>query len=148
MKWYFENITRQQELKRILSSWKGTPYRHGCGVKGAGADCTYFLLRVLEELGFGPFKIPSYPRDWNLHNADEELLKGFLKYLPCKEVKIEDPMNGDIILFFFGKMCSHAGFYFGDLIHHCVNRSGVIETAWAGDPMWTKRKRYMMRLTG
>lgn len=146
MKYYFGYAARQQKLKRILDSWLGTPYKHWCGIKGLGADCTHFLFRVLEEFEFGPFKVPMYPKDWNLHHKDEALLKTLLLLLPCEETGVKNLRNGDIVLFFFGKMCSHSGFYFENYIYHCVTDIGVIKTVWGGDPMWTRRAKYSISI--
>ena len=147
MNYFFDKTENQEQLKKILQEWMGTPWRHWCGVKFLGTDCIHFIIRVLEELNFGPFKITPYPKDWNLHHSGEDLLKELKKQLNCIEVDVNNPMNGDIILFFFGKMSSHAGFYMDDHIFQSVTNIGVIRTHWL-DQMWYKRKRHALRILG
>lgn len=145
MNYFFNPKEKQDQLEKILYEWKGTPWRHWCGVKHLGTDCIHFLVRVLEELDFGPFTIPIYPRDWNLHHSGEDLLEHIKTQLNCIEVDMATPINGDIILFWFGKMSSHVGFYFDEHLFQAVTNIGVIRTHWM-DQMWHKRKRYALRI--
>lgn len=145
MNYFFDSKENQGRLEKILYEWIGTPWRHWSGVKNLGTDCIHFAVRVLEELGFDSFTIPNYPRDWNLHNSNEDLLDNIKKQLNCIEVNVNIPMNGDIVLFYFGKMSSHVGFYFNDHIFQAVTNIGVIRTHWM-DQMWYKRKRYALRI--
>lgn len=145
MNYFFDSKENQSRLEKILYEWIGTPWRHWCGVKSLGVDCIHFVARVLEEMNFDPFIIHSYPRDFNLHHSGEALLEEFEKQLNCIRVDVNIPMNGDIILFWFGKMSSHAGFYFNEHVFQSVTNIGVIRTHWM-DQMWYKRKRYALRI--
>jgi len=144
--YYFESIQKQYELKQILDSWIGTPYRHWCGVKGQGADCIHFVARVFEEIGIKEkFKIERYAPDWHLHNTNEKLLNGIFEQLKVEDVGYENPISGDVILFHFGKASSHAAVYFDGYIYQAINGIGVQKINW-NDNMWTKRRRFGLRL--
>ena len=148
----FGNVAKQEALKTALDGWMGTPYRHWAGVKGEGCDCIHFIVRVFEELGLGPFKIQRYEADWHIHNSEELLLEGLRKQLndaPLKtqefSAKDTEPMNGDIVLYRFGRTASHSAIYYDDHVYQSVNGMGVIRLRWL-DKQWHKRKFIIMRL--
>jgi len=152
MKYFFKDIENQKKLKRILKEWEGTPYRHWSGVKQGGCDCIHFVVKVLEEFGFGPFKIQKYPRDWHLHRDEERLLNGIRIALNGKVEEYKErkdalviPINGDIILYQFGKVISHAGIYFDNHVYQSLNNIGIQKRKWA-DKTWYKRMKYIHRL--
>lgn len=147
MKYYFEDKGKQEELSIILSEWMGTPYRHWAGVKGEGCDCIHLIVRVLEEFGFGPFKVPRYDKDWHIHNNEELLLDGFRKSsLRFDELSPSvEPMNGDVVLYKFGRVNSHSVIYFMDHVYQSINGIGVERRHWM-DRMWHKRKRKIVRI--
>lgn len=97
---------------REAMSWIGTPYHHAAGVKGAGVDCAFFLIRVFQACGLAPYDLDPrpYPRDWHLHQDGERYLGWIERY--CHQVIEARP--GDIALFKFGRCVSH----------------GAIVTAW------------------
>ncbi len=147
MKYYFEDPERQAQLKTELDEWMGTPYRHWAGVKGEGCDCIHFVARVFEGLGFGPFKIERYPRDWHLHNFEELLMKGLRRELKnVEELPLDtEPMNGDVVLYRFGKTSSHSAIFFDNHVYQALTGMGVERRHWA-DKQWFRRKTMMMRL--
>lgn len=134
------------ELEKVLTSWLGTPHRHGCGVKSGGVDCTLFICRVLEETGFAdkPYKLPPYSVDWFRHSGEERLLNWMVASIPHE--KIDRPEDGAIILFNFGRKISHSAFYYQDHLYHSLNKSGVICSAFKGCA-WSNRNRmaYILR---
>ena len=124
---YFESLEKQKQLKRILDEWLGTPFRHRCGVKGLGCDCIHFVARVFEELGYLVWRkdlIPNYPKDWHIHNTREILIEEILK-AGGKRVQLSDLINGDVVLYHFGKASSHAGIYFDSYVYQALDRVGV-----------------------
>jgi len=145
MEYFFGDTGRQRELKRILDEWRGTPYRHWAGVKGLGCDCIHFIVRVLEELGLGPFTVPRYARDWHMHNSEELLFDGITNGLEQEEVGFASPMNGDIMLFQFGKAISHSAIYYDKYLYQAINNVGVEKINWM-DNKWHKRKRFNFRI--
>ena len=146
MKYFNESEENLRKLKQSLDEWKGTPYKHWCGVKGQGCDCIHFVARVYEEMGYGPFDIKPYPRDWNLHNEEELLFNGILKQLPCDVLPIDIPLqNGDVILYKFGKTISHSGIYFNEEVYQALTDMRVEKLHWK-DKRWFKRMKYILRV--
>jgi hypothetical protein len=148
MKYYFGYKKNQKKLKKILDEWLNTPFRHHCGVKQQGTDCIFFVARVLEELGILKWKknlIPDYPPDWHMHNTQQLLTESILKELNVKEVGFDNPINGDIITYFFGKAASHASIFYDDHIYQAVNDIGVIKVHYL-DKDWNKKKKFNFRI--
>ena len=126
----FDNIEKQNELKAILDSWDDTPFRHHCGVKGKGTDCIHFVVRVFEEMGILSIdkkRIPSYPKDWHLHNTRELLSEGIEKNFDTKKINIKKTSlkNGDVVLSHFGRAASHAAIYFDNYLHQSIASVGI-----------------------
>jgi cell wall-associated NlpC family hydrolase len=145
---YFDDPEKQQELKVILDSWIGTPYRHHCGVKGMGTDCAHFVVRVFEEMGVIKWRknlIPDYPAGWNLHNTRELMLERLVKEFNVAAVDLNNPMNGDILLSHYGKAASHMVIYFDDHIYHAVDGIGVVKIHFA-DSVFRKKMKYAFRV--
>jgi len=133
------------ELENVLTSWLNTPFRHGCGVKGRGADCGTFVLRVLEETKFTnkPYKIPFYASDWFRHKGDDRMLNWMITNIPHEELKA--PEDGCIMLFHFGRLTSHSAIYLNGHLYHSLNRIGVKKSAYRGCP-WSRRDRLKLIL--
>jgi len=148
-KYFFQEKTKQIELKKVLDSWRHTPYRHWSGVKQRGCDCIHFELGVLNEYEFGPFTMPRYCRDWHLHNTEELLLTEFKKQFVDKglaeQVSLSTPENGDLLFFKYGKAVSHVAIYFDKCLYQSIDQIGVEAINWM-DRMWHKRKRFNYRL--
>ena len=145
MKYLFENEEKTKELGRILESWLNTPFRHYSGVKGLGCDCIHLVARVFEEMGMGPFKIFQYPKDWHIHKVNDLLINGIKEQLKVEEFSPENPINGDIILFKFGKAASHSALFYNGRIYHAVTNLKVLKTPWF-DKIWYKRRYKIMRV--
>lgn len=145
MKYLFEDSEKVKELNDILESWIGTPFRHFAGVKGLGCDCIHLVARVFEEMGYGPFKIPQYHKDWHLHKDNSMLLEGIKNRLRVEILPPENPITGDILLFQFGKAQSHSAIFNNGLIYHAITDLKVMKTPWQ-DKIWFKRKRTILRV--
>ena len=150
----FDDIEKQKELKSILDSWKDTPFRHRCGVKGKGCDCIHFVLRVFQGMGIlniDEKRIPVYPRDWHLHNTRELLAEAIEKYLNVKKINIKKTTpssvlkNGDIILSHYGKASSHAAIYFDEYIYQSIINIGVCKINFK-DKVFKKQMRFAYRI--
>ena len=136
------------ELGRVLEEWKNTPFRHHCGVKGCGTDCIHFVLRVLQEVGAvppGEIILPEYPKDWHLHRKEEWLLPEVKRLLNVEEVALFLPIDGDIFLYKYGHVCSHASIYYDGRLYQSLTRVGVKRLAFA-DRTWHKRKKHSFRV--
>ena len=148
MKYYFDDKEKQKELHRVLIEWKDTPFRHFCGVKGQGCDCIHFVARVFEELGILKWRkdiIPDYAKDWHLHRTEELLMQGILKELKVVAVDFSNLMNGDIILFQYGRASAHASIYYDKHTYQSINGVGVRSIAF-NDPKFEKRMKYAFRI--
>ena len=148
MKYYFEDIEKQKQLKAILDEWLGTPFRHHAGVKKVGCDCIHFVSKVLEEMGVIKWSkdlIPDYPRDWHLHNTRERLAEGIEKILKVEKLSLNYPVNGDIILSHYGKAASHAAIYYDDHIYEALLNGGVCRIAFS-DSVERRQMRFLYRI--
>jgi len=149
MKYYFEDPEKQIELGRELESWIGTPFRHWAGVKGMGTDCIHFVVRVMESMGVRSvdgsfFDMPRYQKDWHLHNDAELLLFGVLQQAKVSLQPLRDPMNGDVFLFQFGRVCSHAAIYYEGRLYQAIAGQRVSKLPF--EAVWHKRKRFNYRV--
>lgn len=123
MQYYFDEPEKRLLLREELNSWIGTPFRHGCGVKKYGTDCIRHVCGVLRNVGaVSPkIKIPNYPKDFHLHRSKELLREGVIDKLNVEEVGVENPKDGDIILYQFGRVASHASIYFRGCGYHSIS---------------------------
>ena len=89
--------------------WIGTPYRHQCSTKGAGADCLGVLLGIWRHLyGQVPTFIPAYTPDWSEAGQAEVLLTAAQAHLVPAD---KTAARGDVILFRMhnGSVAKHLG---------------------------------------
>lgn len=149
MKYYFEDVEKQKELKKILDEWENTPFKHHIGVKGFGCDCIHFVGMVLNEMRLFVFNkktVPDYPKDWHLHNTREILSEGIESRLNIEKKSINDSlMNGDIILSHYGKAASHAGIFFDNYVHQALNDIGV-KKIHISDQKFKKKMKFVYRI--
>ena len=151
MSYYFEDPEKQAQLKTILDSWVGTPYRHHTCVKQLGCDCIHFVIGVFKEFGIVKLNmkdIPDYPRDWHLHNT-RELLSDSIEKMDhgvnvCK-VPVTDVVNGDVILSHYGKASSHAAIYFDEHIYQSIDGVGVCKISFS-DKVFRKQMKFAYRI--
>lgn len=145
---YFSSPEKQKELKSVLDSWIGTPFRHYCGVKGLGCDCVHFVVYVLIETGILVWHknlIPTYSKDWPTHNSRELFAEELAKNAKVAKVEFDDLQNGDVILFFSGKGASHGGIYFDGYIYQALDEIGVCKIRFT-DRLLQKRMRFAFRM--
>ena len=119
-------------------SWVGTPYADLQGLKGpqGGVDCVYLLLGVAQAVGALPatYPRPVYSPQWHLHH-DRERYREELEALGGRAKAWTDRHPGDILLFRFGRVASHAAILVTPTeIVHAHSRRGVlrqpIPSAW------------------
>ncbi len=127
MKFYFESKDRQKKLKQILESWLDTPHKHRGRVKGKAVDCINLVGMVLIEAGaIKKFSVPDYPSDWHLHRTDEILCEGIKDQVPCVEISPRGLlMNGDILLFKYGRASAHSTIIFDEYLYQSFNYQSV-----------------------
>jgi len=146
---YFDNVKRLEVLEEELESWVDTPFRHRTAVKGLGCDCIHFIVGVLKHFdlvqtdkkGF----MPEYGSDWNLHKTRELLLDGIKREVKCIEVPIGNIVDGDLVLFKFGKASAHVAFKLKEHFYHSVTEVGVIKTQFK-DRIWNERITHVLRI--
>lgn len=116
-------MTRER-VAEIALSWLRTPYHHRGRIKGVGTDCAMFLAEVYEEAGLLPhIEPPFYPMDWALHQRAPLYLEWIEKYAR----PVETPGKGDIALFRYGHVGSHAAIILDTpRIIHAKIRHGVV----------------------
>jgi cell wall-associated NlpC family hydrolase len=148
MNWFFTSKDNQEVLIKEIAEWEGTPFRHLAGVKKAGTDCLHFALTVYDNIGATKNVlryITRYGHDW-CHHTDEQRFYNRLKKVPAfVEVGFKNPVNGDLILYNFGRVASHCGIYFEGNIHQAINLVGVNKMYYK-DRLWAKRRRYGFRI--
>jgi NlpC/P60 family putative phage cell wall peptidase len=112
-------------LCAVARTWLGTSYHHHARVKGVGVDCGQFVAAVFHEAGFiEDVNTGPYSHDWMCHR-DEERYKTLVERYAVKVDRA--PMDGDIILFRFGRTLSHGAIVVGwPLVIHSKVRQGVI----------------------
>lgn len=95
--------TEREKVVDVAASWVGTPYRSGQGIKGAGVDCGYFLIRVYQEAGFigedeaHGIELPQYKGQLARTRAGEQFYRGIVAAFAVEQNR--DPLPGDIVLF-------------------------------------------------
>jgi cell wall-associated NlpC family hydrolase len=135
-------INYRQLIVKEAREWIGTPYKHWEGVKGCGADCGLFVMKVYDEVGLTKFtKPPFYPLDWAFHNPVGEMFEQVVLAHDCKEIPKEEAGLGDIILYQFGKCMSHASIIVEDnkIIHSEINIGVKLSNRNTSE--WKKRER-------
>jgi len=149
MKYLFEDKEIRLKLRRELDSWVGTPFRHGAGVKGYGADCIHHVVCVLQNVGAisKKIKIPNYPKDWHLHRSRELIVEGIVNQLNVENVGFDDPMDGDIILYQFGRCAAHSSIYYGGYGYHSITGQKNCRLHYSHEFKHGKKK-YGFRLLG
>ena len=128
MKPFFRTKERENRLLEVLESWEGTPFRHRVGVKHFGVDCAHFVGCVLIELGIiESFKVTKYSRDFCLHTREEGFVTHLRSYPILEEININGIINGDVLLYKFGRVSGHSAIYFDGYAWQARSRAGVIK---------------------
>lgn len=123
-------LAQRQAVIEVAKTWLRTPYRHMARIKGAGVDCLTLLAEVYHEAGLiEKVQIPYYPQDFMHHRDTERYLTGLLEYTQ----EVQEPKMGDIALWKFGRVFSHAAIVveWPIVIHAYVARNVTIEDASA-----------------
>jgi cell wall-associated NlpC family hydrolase len=125
-------MTWRDKVIEEAKTWKGTPHRNGARVKGAGVDCGQILIAVYESAGVlakGSCDPGYYPADFAMHRGEENYLGWIEKYCDQIDLETDAPQPGDVALFQFGRVISHAGIVttWPRILHSYVGL-GVIES--------------------
>lgn len=124
-------MTAREAIVQEAMAWMNTPYHHAAGVKGAGVDCAFFLIRIYHAAGLIPDIDPRpYPHDWMLHRDEERYLGWVRQYAdPLGEDEATQP--GDIALYQFGRCVSHGAIVLDwpRVIHSYIGQGVRLEDA-------------------
>ena len=151
-KWFFEEPKNVEALKASLDSWLGTPYKHLKGVKGqyGGVDCIHMVVAAYKECGADKGRhvhIPRYRPDWHMHTGESLIIAGITKQYKVEEIKdYHDVMNGDLVLFKWGKHAAHSGIYYEGVVYQALSGIGVETRAFMGDIMFFDRLDTILRI--
>ena len=146
--YYLDNVAWSQ-MRKIMSSWLGTPYRHCTMVKGRGADCTLFIGACWLEHGvLKDVTWDYYSKDWHIHTQEEKVMDGLYEhfchhandgFMVLRLGKDAPLIRGDLIAFALAKtgVSNHAAVYLGPteqgkLMLHAVQSKGVSTFPLAG----------------
>lgn len=107
------DVTRAQVVAEART-WIGTKFQHNQSCKGHGCDCIGLVIGVFRALGcIAPdYYPPAYSQQWHAHK-NEELLMHNAQAMGFRS-KSEAPLPGDLLVFQYGRVCSHAGIYLGE----------------------------------
>jgi cell wall-associated NlpC family hydrolase len=140
----------RQEAVNAARTWKGSPYRLGGRVKGAGVDCAMLLLGYLIEIeaidsksleNYGP-----YGSDWFHHTNNERYLKALMAYgkivaeTHCRGGQNIQP--GNLVLFKVvgSKLYNHGAIVTAWPMGVHAAREGVCEIDLICDPLTTNKQ--------
>ncbi len=102
-----DEATERSRVVQEALSWLGTPYHLNGRVMGAGADCATLLVAAFEGAGLlNDVHLADYHAGFHLHRGDEIYLEGIQQY--CIETVKDRPQPGDIIMYRYGRIVSHA----------------------------------------
>jgi cell wall-associated NlpC family hydrolase len=115
---------QRQEVIAEAMTWLRTPYHHAARIKGAGVDCLMLLAEVYEGIGLiEKQEIPYYPHDFMFHRSEETYLDGMMRL----GYEVETPQPGDVALWKFGRVFSHAAIVIKwPEIIHAYRMEGVV----------------------
>jgi hypothetical protein len=97
-------------------TWLGTPFHHGAGVKGAGADCAAIALSYVAVLGDKIFPNLEFEKEfplvqWHLHEQDEFYIKRLYEH-GFIDIQEEDKLPADVVLTRVGRVFAHGAILF------------------------------------
>ena len=138
-------LLRQQIIQEAIT-WLKTPWHHAACVKGAGVDCVGLLRGVYNAVGLirmSDAEMPDYPQDIMLHRNEETVLDVLSSYAQ----EITAPLPGDVVVWKFGRIFSHAGIVieWPRVIHaHHMDKMVIIGDAMQGDLAGRETKFFTM----
>lgn len=138
--------SKRQAVLAIARTWLKTPWHHRARVKGAGVDCAQILIAVYAEAGLvDEFDTGDYPPDWMMHRSQERFLEFVRQYAD----QVEDPLPGDLALYFVGRCFSHGAIVTAwPEIIHASNRDRMVCYADGTQGWLAEREVQFWRLKG
>jgi cell wall-associated NlpC family hydrolase len=131
-------LTPREQVVIEALTWLRTPFHHQARLKEVGVDCVMLLAEVYERAGVLPHQeIGYYPPDWHLHRDAERYLMGLLEVAH----EVTSPLPGDVALFKFGRVFSHAGIVieYPRIIHAYWTQNEVVYADIGKQPLLDKQ---------
>lgn len=153
----YTTLTESDEraaLIREALTWRGTPFRWECCIKGVGADCGRFIAGAANNAGIRNIDIAKLPRmsaQWFLHKSDESyvhIIEQFAREIHLKPG--DNPKPGDIVVVQVGKDWGHSALVMawpkiiGAATQHCVTIWNDINTS----PQYMNRRKRFFSFWG
>lgn len=143
---------RGDRLADAALMWLGTPYRHNAKIRGVGVDCARFVIGACEDAGLidrDSLVLGDFSNEWALHHSRDVMREVAERY--C--FLVHEARRGDIFLYQYGRVASHAGIYLGcDRVIHAYIDVGVVISSVHDSIFFRKngssRLRYVYRLRG
>ncbi len=142
-------MTETEKRARVVSiarEWIGTPYRHQGRLKGIAADCTFIASVYVEAGVIEPFKIGPYTPQAHLHRAGGAYLETVARY----GNETQNPLPGDIVLYFIGRAYSHGAIVvdpgWPHIIHADLLAGSVLEALGDQGALAAAKERKFMTL--
>lgn len=118
------------DIVRVARTYLGTPFHHQGRVKGHGIDCIGLVVGVAKELGLPHHDLKGYARE-----PDGITI---MREIPKSLDEIAEAGIGDVWVFKFGPLPSHAGIRTDIGMIHTYSLSGkVVEHPL--NSTWTRR---------
>jgi cell wall-associated NlpC family hydrolase len=132
-----EELILRQQIVDEAKTWLGTKWHHEARIKGAGVDCGLYLLETYKNVGLvEDIKVDHYPKDFMFHRNEEFFIE--LIQLFSHEILEPPYLPGDVIIFRFGRIFSHAAIILDwpNIIHsdakaRCVCIEDVEKSRWS-----------------
>jgi cell wall-associated NlpC family hydrolase len=135
-------------LIKEAQSWRRTPFRPHCQIKGVGCDCVGFPHALLQSLGaIQPITFPSYALDEGSHSNESKLERVLVEagcfkdvwhcsyrpspisHLPSSLPDLPPLMHGDLLGFHLGRSVHHIGVLLvAPHFIHSLQNYGVVES--------------------
>ena len=126
-------------------TWLRTPYHHRGAIKGVGADCAHFPLKVYAACGLiEAFDPGDYPPDWHLHRSEERYLGHVRTH--SREIDPAHIQPGDFVVFRVGRCFAHGAIVLAwpRVIHAVLGRGVTIDDATGGRLGKAARKAFTL----
>ena len=118
-----------EAIVAYAKKWVGHPYVYGGTSLENGADCSGFVMKVLEHFGIRILRVADDQRK----GPSESLIKqGYTRGYSIKVSKLSDLAPGDLVFYGSessnGAYASHVAMYIGDgkIVHAANSRVGII----------------------
>lgn len=142
-------MTLRQRIVAETLTWVDTPYHHHAALKGVGCDCIGLIRGVAMAVGLlsTAYEPEYYSPQWHLHQHQELLLER-MAALGCVLRRPEVCLPGDVVLFEYAHVCSHAGILVSTaplrLVHSSMTEKRIVYQSLTRDMQQRWRHAYVL----